>query len=104
MESHLNTYSGDIRKSVKDIHMTSDNIQSAAVHHIYTGGSAQKPAPAMARVASPGSDESELDSPEYMSDISSGAPEIVVWSGDMEVAPELDSEDDDLSSPEAANA
>lgn len=100
MESHLDTFSGGLRKPVKDVQVPSDSTQQATLHHIYNSSSVHRNSSTMSRIDSLHSDDSDLDPPGYNSDESSAAPEIVVWSGEVE-RDGMDSDEDSLSSLEA---
>lgn len=103
MSSHLDTFSGDLRKSVKDLHFSSNNATETAVRHIYANTATRRPSASITQMDSVRSDDSDIGSPDYMSDVSSGAPEIVVWSGEVD-RDDMESDEDVLSSPEALPA
>ena len=100
MNSHLDAFSGDLRKSVKDVQFASNSEHQQAAHRLYTDGAIQRPSATISQMDSIRSDDSDLGSPDYMSDVSSGAPEIVVWSGEVE-RDGMDSDEDGMSSPDA---
>jgi hypothetical protein len=94
MNSQLDNLSRHLRKPVEGAQFATSTSQTSVVDSIYPGSAAQQPS-ASSEMDSLRLGETHVVEQDYLSDNSSGGPEIVVWSG------EPDSDEDMLSSPEA---